>query len=151
MAIGYLVLTVTYYMNVWNARDLVFMSTSLFGRDGNVYNQTAILTPDYKLDPEKLQEVGLPRFTATFTVSQLFYNMSLGAALVHVVLWNWKELKEGARLFLSLHSSSVAIPNPSRQLLVASGSCEVVKRLTTSTINVCFCDDPVVSVCSRRS
>ena len=71
------------------------MSTSLFGLDGNTYNQTAILTPDNKLDPAKLEQVGLPRFTATYVVSQLCYNLSLGAAIVHVCLWNWKELKEG--------------------------------------------------------
>lgn len=95
MAIGYLVLTLAYYKNSFNARDLVFMSTSLFGKDGTTYNQTAILTPENKLDPAKLSSVGLPRFTATYVVSQLCYNLSLGAALVHVVLWNWKDLKEG--------------------------------------------------------
>lgn len=95
MAIGYLVLTLAYYKNSFNARDLVFMSTSLFGSDGSTYNQTAILTPDNKLDPTKLSAIGLPRFTATYVVSQVCYNLSLGAAIVHVLLWNWKELKEG--------------------------------------------------------
>ena len=95
MAIGYLALTLAYYKNSFNARDLVFMAQSLFGSDGNIYDQSAILTPDNKLDPVKLEQIGLPRYTATYTVSQLCYNLSLGAALVHVVLWNWKDLKEG--------------------------------------------------------
>ncbi|KAF7794042.1 hypothetical protein EIP86_005170 [Pleurotus ostreatoroseus] len=95
MAIGYLVLTLAYYKNSFNARDLVFMSTSLFGSDGSTYNQSAILTPENRLDPTKLEEVGLPRFTATYAVSQITYNLSLGAALVHVLLWNWKDLKAG--------------------------------------------------------
>lgn len=93
MAIGYLVLTLAYYKNSFNARDLVFMSTSLFDSTGATYNQSAILTPENTLDPSKLAEVGLPRYTATYVVSQMCYNFSLGAALVHVGLWNWRELK----------------------------------------------------------
>lgn len=60
MAIGYLVLTVAYYTNQFNGRNLTWMSTSLFDRDGNVYNQTAILTDDFQLDHEKLAIVGPP-------------------------------------------------------------------------------------------
>ncbi len=106
MGIGYFALTLAYYRNSFGARDLVFMSTSLFGLDGNTYDQSAILTPENTLDPQKLQQVGLPRYTATYAVSQLCYNLSLGAALVHVLLWNWKELKAGERRTraISLHN-----------------------------------------------
>jgi len=93
MAIGYLALTLAYYHNSFNARDLVFMSTSLFGLDGNIYNQSAILTPQNTLNASALESVGLPRFTASYAVSQLCYNLSLGAAVVHVGLWHWKDLK----------------------------------------------------------
>lgn len=98
MAIGYLVLTLAYYKNSFNARDLVFMSTSLFGPDGSTYDQSAILTPDNTLDPTKLAQVGLPRFTATYIVSQMCYNLSLGSAIVYVLLWHWKQLKTGDSL-----------------------------------------------------
>ncbi|CAL1709266.1 unnamed protein product [Somion occarium] len=93
MAIGYLVLTLAYYSNAFNGRDLVFMSTSLFGLDGRSYNQSAILTSENKLDTEKLAELGLPRYTSTYTISQMCYNFSLGAALVHVAIWYWKDLR----------------------------------------------------------
>nr|AGA20382.1 oligopeptide transporter 11 [Phanerodontia chrysosporium] len=105
MAIGYLVLTLAYYKNSFNARDLVFMSTSLFGSDGNTYNQSAILTPDNSLDKSKLAEVGLPRYTATYVVSQMCYNFSLGAALVHVLLWHWSDLKAAFAGFKFLKNS----------------------------------------------
>ncbi|GJE86746.1 OPT oligopeptide transporter [Phanerochaete sordida] len=93
MAIGYLVLTLAYYKNSFGARDLDFMSTSLFGTDGGTYNQSAILTPENGLDKSKLAEIGLPRYTATYVVSQMCYNFSLGAAIVHVMLWHWNDLK----------------------------------------------------------
>ncbi|KAK7683103.1 hypothetical protein QCA50_013776 [Cerrena zonata] len=93
MAIGYLVLTLCYYRNVFNGGDLKFMSTSLFDKNGDTYNQSAILTADYNVDQAKLDELGLPRYTTTYTISQMCYNFSLGAALVHVLLWHWKDLK----------------------------------------------------------
>lgn len=98
MAIGYVALTVAYYNNAFGARDLVFMSTSLFASDGGTYNQTAILTPENTLDPSKLASVGLPRYTTTYVISQMCYNFSMGAAIVHVFLWNWKDLKAGMDL-----------------------------------------------------
>ena len=93
LALGYLVLTLSYYNNVFDGRDLLWMSQSLFGSDGKRYNQTAILTPENTLDRSKLGDVGLPRYTTTYAISQMCYNFSLGAAIVHVLLWNWKELK----------------------------------------------------------
>ncbi|PCH45026.1 OPT oligopeptide transporter [Wolfiporia cocos MD-104 SS10] len=93
MAIGYVVLTVCYYRNVFHGRDLVWMSTSLFASNGSTYDQSAILTPDNTLDPAKLDEVGLPQFTTTYAISQMCYNFSLGAAIVHVLVWNWRDLK----------------------------------------------------------
>lgn len=125
MALGYIVLTTVYYSNTFNGRDIKWMSTNLFGMDGEVYNQTAILTADNKLDPTKLSDVGLPRYTATYVVSQvrallnsrrercvsstmlifsagqLCYNLSLGASIAHIFLWNWHDLKKGD-LFISV-------------------------------------------------
>lgn len=95
MALGYIVLTAVYYSNIFSGRDLPFMSTSLFGPDGETYDQTAILTPDSRLNMTALESIGLPRYTATYAVSQLAYNLSLGASIVHIFLWNWKDLKNG--------------------------------------------------------
>ncbi|KAI0070550.1 OPT oligopeptide transporter [Panus rudis PR-1116 ss-1] len=105
MAIGYLVLTLVYYKNAFNARDLKFMSTSLFASDGTVYNQSAILTPENTLDHSKLAAIGLPRYTATYIVSQMCYNFSLGAALVHVTLWHWKDLRRAFGGFKFMRST----------------------------------------------
>jgi hypothetical protein len=95
MAIGYALLTGSYYSGVFNGRDLKFMSTSLFGSDGESYNQTAILTPENRLNSTALELIGLPRYTTTFAISQLCYNLSLGATIMHIALYNWKDLKKG--------------------------------------------------------
>ncbi|PIL27341.1 transporter [Ganoderma sinense ZZ0214-1] len=92
MALGYIVLTACYYTNVFNGRDILWMSQSLFNNEGGSYNQSAILTPQNTLDSSKVDSVGLPRYTTTYAISQMCYNFSLGAAIVHVLLWNWREL-----------------------------------------------------------
>ncbi|KZT33595.1 OPT superfamily oligopeptide transporter [Sistotremastrum suecicum HHB10207 ss-3] len=94
MALGYIILTSAYYGNVFNGRNLPFMSTDLFASDGSAYNQSLILTPQNTLDPAKLAVYGAPRYTTTYAISQLAYNLSLGAAIVHVLIWNWRELRE---------------------------------------------------------
>ena len=95
MALGYLVLTLCYYKGVFGGRDLKWMSTSLFFENGTTYDQTLILNADNSLNKTKLAEVGLPYYTTTYAVSQMCYNFSLGAAVVHVMLWYWADLKRG--------------------------------------------------------
>ncbi|KZT10438.1 OPT oligopeptide transporter [Laetiporus sulphureus 93-53] len=97
MAIGYVVLMVCYYKNVFNGRNTDWMSTSLFFPNGTSYNQSLILNADNSLNVTKLDEVGLPQFTTTYALSQMCYNFSFGAAFVHVILWHWKDLKKACR------------------------------------------------------
>ncbi|KAI0819456.1 OPT oligopeptide transporter [Trametes gibbosa] len=94
MAIGYIALTLAYYNNAFNGRSIPWMSQALFDSEGGSYNQTAILTPDNNVDQAKLDVVGLPRYTTSYVISQMCYNFSLGAAIVHVLLWHWADLKK---------------------------------------------------------
>jgi hypothetical protein len=112
MALGYLILTVCYYRNVFGGGDILWMSTSLFNDNGSVYDQSAVLTPDNRLNATALASVGLPRYTTTYALSQMMYNLSLGAALVHVALYNWAELKQafGGLRFLK-NSSEIDDPH----------------------------------------
>lgn len=75
-------------------------SSATYFDAGKQYNQSAILTPDNKLDKSKLAEIGLPRYTTTYATSQLCYNVSLGAAITHLLVWHWPELKRGALDFV---------------------------------------------------
>ncbi|KAF9477961.1 OPT oligopeptide transporter [Pholiota conissans] len=93
MGLGYIVLTAAYYGNVFNGRDLPFMSTALFGNDGSSYNQSAVIDSNYRVNQDALDTIGLPRFTTTYAISQLCYNLSLGAAFTYIALWHWPELK----------------------------------------------------------
>ncbi len=95
------------------------MSQSLFNDEGGSYNQSSILTPQNTLDSSKLDSVGLPRYTTTYAISQMCYNFSLGAAIAHVLLWNWRELSRafGKMRFMQ---SSQDIDDPHYQ-----GACRI--------------------------
>ncbi|KAJ3509706.1 hypothetical protein NLJ89_g5072 [Agrocybe chaxingu] len=113
MGLGYIVLTTAYYSNVFNGRDLKFMSTSLFGLDGNTYNQSAVIGPDFKLDQDALESVGLPRYTTTYAISQLCYNLSLGASFTYIAIWHWPELRAafGGMRFLKRGHADIDDPH----------------------------------------
>jgi hypothetical protein len=87
------------------------MSTSLFGKDGHMYNQTAVFDSNHRLNRTNLAEIGLPRFTTTYAISQLCYNLSLGAAVVSVSLWYWNDLRRGEVSFYLgvIHASYIAL------------------------------------------
>ncbi|KAJ7245016.1 OPT oligopeptide transporter protein-domain-containing protein [Mycena haematopus] len=113
MGLGYIVLTSCYYANVFNGRDLPFMSTSLFSKDGDTYNQTEVITAEYKLNATALETVGLPRYTTTYAISQLCYNLSLGAAVTYLFLWHWPELRSafGGLRFLKRGHAEIDDPH----------------------------------------
>jgi OPT family oligopeptide transporter len=88
-----------YYGNVWRAQDFPFLSQLLFSQSSNstmfvVYNQTAILDANKELDPILLDAIGLPFFTATTASYILTTNLSIGATLLHVLLFNFNAIKD---------------------------------------------------------
>ncbi|KUI57842.1 Oligopeptide transporter 5 [Cytospora mali] len=86
-----------YYGNVWRAKDFPFMAQDLFKLYDNgtttVYDQTQILDSDNVVDDAKLEAYGLPWFATSNAMSMLVMNMAITAAVVHVFLWNWNDLK----------------------------------------------------------
>ncbi|KAJ7771898.1 OPT superfamily oligopeptide transporter [Mycena olivaceomarginata] len=83
-------------------RDLPFMSTSLFSETGDTYNQSEFITT-----------VGLPGYSTTYAISQLCYNLSLGAAVTYLFLWHWPELRSafGGIRFLKRGHAEVDDPH----------------------------------------
>ncbi|KAG7452993.1 OPT oligopeptide transporter [Guyanagaster necrorhizus] len=112
MLLGYIVLTASYYTNVFNGRDILWMSTSLFGKDGDTYDQSAVIDSSYHLNATAIAEVGLPRYTTTYAISQLCYNLSLGSAVTYVLLWHWKELRTAFGGFRFLKRGHADIDDP---------------------------------------
>lgn len=95
-----------YYGNVWRAMDFPFLSQLLFSQDSNstvysVYNQSTILDANNELDVAKLNLSGVPFFTATNAAYLLTTNLSIGATVIHIILWDFAAVKN-AFAFASL-------------------------------------------------
>ncbi|ROV97875.1 hypothetical protein VSDG_04884 [Cytospora chrysosperma] len=86
-----------YYGNVWRAKDFPFMAQDLFKLYDNgtavVYDQTQILDSDNVVGDAALDAYGLPWFSTSNAISMLVMNMAITAAVVHVFLWHWDDLK----------------------------------------------------------
>ncbi len=97
-----------YYGNYWNGLSFPFMSQAIFNADGTEYNQTLILDSNGHFDPTLYEAVGPAYYSATNALFLVVDNLSIGAALVQVFLWNWKDL---APLVSSIHLKGMLRPS----------------------------------------
>jgi hypothetical protein len=91
-----------YYNNQWRAQDFPFMAQQLFDGSSNstnfvTYNQSAILNADFEVDQALLDAQGIPWLTATYLGYLITSNMGFTATFVHMLLWNFDEIKQGWR------------------------------------------------------
>lgn len=98
VCLGYLVFSLIYYGNVWNARNLPFISPMLYSAKSNSthyipYNQTAILNRDHLVDEALVEKMGLPYWTGTYVMALIMSNIAVLAAVVHLLLWHWDDMK----------------------------------------------------------
>ncbi|KZT56011.1 OPT superfamily oligopeptide transporter [Calocera cornea HHB12733] len=94
--IGYLLCIAVFcgvwFGNIYSAQNFPFLSQTLFFANGTQYDQLLILDENFEVDYTKLAEVGLPWYASTYVVTLLVSNMSFSATIVHLLLWNRKDL-----------------------------------------------------------
>ncbi|THH03265.1 hypothetical protein EW145_g6393 [Phellinidium pouzarii] len=94
--LGYLLCMVVFcavfYKNIWQSRNLPFLSQELFYENGTVYDQLLILNSDFEVDPALLKVQGLPLYAGTWVVQLLATNLGMAATFTHLILWNYKDL-----------------------------------------------------------
>ena len=87
-----------FYGNIWQSKELPFLSQVLFAAPANgantaQWNQLAVIGPDNKIDPVKLEKVGLPLMAGTYVLNLITSNMMMTAGMVHLFLYNWVDIK----------------------------------------------------------
>lgn len=102
--IGYLLCIVlflaVYYGDIWESQNFPFLSQLLFDPSSNstsfvTYNLTAILTPQNEIDDAAVQVAGIPYLTGTYVAYLITTDMGITAAIVHMLLWNYDDIKAG--------------------------------------------------------
>lgn len=104
-----------YFTNVWNAQNYPFLSQVLFSRQGNStnfiqWNQTAVIGSDNRIDPVALKAEGLPAFAGSYVVNILTSNMAISAGIVHLLLYNWNDLKPVLEIFKPSNFRKIFLP-----------------------------------------
>ncbi|BGP57708.1 hypothetical protein JCM8202_005492 [Rhodotorula sphaerocarpa] len=88
-----------YANNTWNAQSFPFLSQQLFFVNGSVFDQSLILTPDYKLNETALHIYGLPWYSASNAFYYLGCNLAIGATFTHIGLWYWRPVVQAVKNF----------------------------------------------------
>ncbi|KAF2663875.1 OPT peptide transporter Mtd1 [Microthyrium microscopicum] len=83
-----------YYNNVWSAKSLPFMSSSLFKSNGTRYSSSAILNDQGTISQDKLNAAGLPSLTATNLWGYFTANLAIGALISHVLIFYSKDMRQ---------------------------------------------------------
>jgi hypothetical protein len=89
-----------YYGNVWNAQNFPFLAQELFNVTSNstnfvVYQQQNVLNDAFEVDPDKVAIFGTPWLTASYLGYLITTNMGFTATFVHMLLWNFNDIKSG--------------------------------------------------------
>lgn len=90
-----------YYGDIWKSQSFPFLSQLLFNATASnstfyaEYNQTLILDSSYRINEDALAAQSLPYLTGTYIVYLITSNMGATAALVHMALWNFDDIKQG--------------------------------------------------------
>jgi hypothetical protein len=102
--IGYIGCTILfmglYYANTWRAQDFPFLSQFLFDESSNstsfvTYNLTTIFNSDFIVDDAAVDAQGIPWMTASYIAYLITSNAGLTATFVHMMIWNYDEIKLG--------------------------------------------------------
>ncbi|KAH9476148.1 Oligopeptide transporter 9 [Psilocybe cubensis] len=88
-----------YAANTWNGQNFPWLSQDLFYENGTTYDQLAILDENFRLDPAKLAEVGLPWFSSSQVLTKIGSNLAIGATIMHVIIWYGRDIIEVVRKY----------------------------------------------------
>ncbi|KAI8450585.1 OPT oligopeptide transporter protein-domain-containing protein [Phakopsora pachyrhizi] len=82
------------YTNSWfgagKKEGFPFLSVSLFSSNATVYPTREVINNDGTANLTMIDTIGLPLYTATNALTQVFQSLSISSAVSHVILYNWE-------------------------------------------------------------
>lgn len=103
--IMYVLIPIGYWTNLYNAKSFPIYSRGSFLRNGQPYNTTQIMTPDFHLDRGEYASYGKLYLSTFFALTYGLGFACLPATLVHVFLFHGREVwRQTKAAFASLSS-----------------------------------------------
>lgn len=88
----YVITPLCYYLDIFNAKTFPIYSGHLFVSNGQQYNVTSIINADFRLDHKAYAERGPVHISTFFAVTYGLGFATLTSSIVHVLLFNGKDL-----------------------------------------------------------
>lgn len=95
--IMYVVIPFSYWKDVYKAKNFPIYSQKLFMGNGSAYNVHSIITPNFQLDTDAYIRTGPVYLTTFFAMTYGLGFATLSATIVHVVLFNGRDILKQAR------------------------------------------------------
>jgi len=88
----YVITPLCYYLDLYNAKTFPIYSGKLFVASGKEYKVTSIIDANFRLDRQAYAETGPVHMSTFFAVTYGLGFATLSASIVHVLLFNGKDL-----------------------------------------------------------
>ncbi|KAK9075241.1 hypothetical protein SSX86_003562 [Deinandra increscens subsp. villosa] len=88
----FVVSPLTYWLNIYRAKNFPLYSMELFKADGSSYNTTAVINSNFHLDKLAYEKQGHLYMSSFFAMSYGLGFATLSASVVHVLLFNGREM-----------------------------------------------------------
>ncbi|KAH6558795.1 hypothetical protein KP509_1Z045000 [Ceratopteris richardii] len=93
----YIIIPITYWANVYQARKFALFSSQLFTDQGNAYNVTRVMTSNFAFDTRGYESYSKLYLSTFFALSTGFGFARITATVVHVILFHGKEILQQSR------------------------------------------------------
>ncbi|XAR52177.1 hypothetical protein NMG60_11020107 [Bertholletia excelsa] len=123
IAIGYFVVMyvmtpLTYWFNLYDAKNFPLYSSSLFMGNGTVYDISEIVDNNFRLDVKAYEQRGPVHLSTFFAMTYGFGFATLAATVVHILLFHGSDLWEqsrrafGASKKIDIHTKLMKVYKP---------------------------------------
>ncbi|CAF1254949.1 unnamed protein product [Adineta ricciae] len=105
--LAWIIAPASYYSNLWNAKVLPIFSQRVFSTDGYIYNITAVLKLDLRLNETAYEQYGEIRMTPIFAFAYGISFAAIAAVIVHTVLYEGKTIVKQFRSSLKDNAGDI--------------------------------------------
>lgn len=92
VVIAWIIVPALYYSNVWNAQAFPIITSALFNTEGELWDNSLVLTPEKLLDEEKYAIYGPLRMTTFFAFTYGVGFAGVTSLLTHTALYHGRDI-----------------------------------------------------------
>lgn len=100
--VSFFIIVPLFYKNIWSTSFLPLNTPNVYDNTGQPYVVDGILNADYSLNATAYEEYSPPYLGVSYATIYMFFFAAYTASIVHVALYNRREITDGFRAVISL-------------------------------------------------